>query len=368
MSAALHTPYNSLCSSTWHSQTECHSPIFPSSSLPHRYPPPRPSAPEEQSHRKRPRVQEEQQVQQYWPNSQLNHHQQQHYLQYSGNAARNNQGTRNPHFNGTIHRSGQEINNNAQNSIFAASDTENLTTIPRQARTIPRQYLMQVNGVQVTPLPSPTTLVFQGHFTAIEAESPVFMYQSDQSALAESPVFMYQSDQSALHMGDTRAGSSRNSSYMAVRRDAHTLPNMTQLDTARNDEFVRTVQSRKPPGRSNSYRAKEIYPVNNIARDQHSQCRYLKETVRSTSEYNPSCMFSKASSASNPDVKSVSEYYDLAQFWRISQQDSCMDIFGTGKSPTTNNNHIGKMDLTCLSQAGNDLPNIGSFLEYLEEL
>ena len=81
LSAALHTPYNSLCSSTWHSQTECHSPIFPSSSLPHRYPTTKTcSAPEEQSHRKRPRVQEEQQVQQYWPNNQLNHHQQQHYL------------------------------------------------------------------------------------------------------------------------------------------------------------------------------------------------------------------------------------------------------------------------------------------------
>ena len=353
LSAALHTPYNSLCSSTWHSQTECHSPIFPSSSLPHRYPPPRPAAAEEQSHRKRPRVQEEQQVQQYWPNSQLNHHQQQQYLQYSGNSASNNQGTRNPHFNGTIHRSGQEINKNAQNSISAASDTEHLTTIPRQARTIPRQYLMQVNGVQVTPLPSPTTLVFQGHFTAIEAESPVFMYQSDQSA---------------PHMGDTRAGNSRNSSCMAIRRDAQTLPTMTQLDSTGNDGFVRTVQSRKPPGRSNSYRAKEIYPANNIARDQHSQCRYLKETVRSSSEYNPSCMFSKASSASKPDVKSVSQYYDLAQFWRISQQESCMDLFGTGKSTATNNNHIGKMDLTCLSQGGNDLPNIGSFLEYLEEL
>ena len=301
-----------------------------------------------------PRVQEEQRVQQYWPNSQLSHLHQQQYLQYGGNSACNSQGTSNPHFNGTIPRSGQEINNNAQNSIYAASDTEHPTTVQRQARTIPRQYLMQVNGVQVTPLPLPTTLVFQGHFTAIEAESPVFMYQSDQST---------------PHMGDTRAGNSRNSNCMAVRRDAHTLPSVTQLDRTSNDEFVRTVQSRKPPGRSNSYREKEIYPTNsNIARDQHSQCRYLKETVRSTSEYNPSCMFSKASSASKPDVKSVTEYYDLAQFWRISQQESCMDIFGTGKSPTTNNHHIGKMDLTCLSQGGNDLPNIGSFLEYLEEL
>ena len=348
MSAALHTPYNRLCSSTWHSQTECHSPIFPSSSLPHRYPP-RPQQ-EEQSHRKRPRVQEEkhssQQVQQYWPNSQLNHQQEYQFFQYGGNNAHNNQGTRTPHFNGTIHRSGQEINNNSQNGIFI-SDAENPAALPRQARTVPRQYLMQVNGVQVTPLPSPTTLVFQGHFTAIEAESPVFMYQSNQSTPP---------------MGDTRTGNSR----MAMRRDAHTLSNVAQLDTSGNDEFVRIAQNRRPPGRNSSYGGKETYPPHNsIARD---RCRYLKETTRSTSEYNPSCMFSKASSSSKPDVKSVTECCDLAQFWRISQQDSCMDIFGTGKSNTTNNNYVGKMNLTCLQQGGNDLPNIGSFLEYLEEL
>ena len=352
MSAARHTPYNSLCSSTWHSQTECHSPIFPSSSLPHRYPP-RPQQ-EEQSHRKRPRVQEEQhsslQVQQYWPNSQLNHQQQRQYL-HGGNVVLN-QRTRTPPFNGTFHGSDQEINNNGQNGIVTASDIENLGMVPRQARMIPRQYLMQVNGVQVTPLPSPTTLVFQGHFTAIEAESPVFMYQSSQTIPP---------------MGDTRTGNSR----MTVRRDTHTstLPNVAQLDTNGNDEFARIAQSRRPLGKSNCCRGKEIYPsLNSITSDRQSQCRYLKETACSTSEYNPSCMFSKASSSSKPDVKSVTEYCDLAQFWRISQQDNCMDIFGTGKSSNANNNYVGKMDLTCLSQGGNDLPNIGSFLEYLEEL
>lgn len=342
LSAALHTPYNSICSSSWHSQTECHSPIFPSTSLPHRYP--TRHVHEDHVHRKRQRVEEEastNQLQQHWTSNQFNHQQQKYF--HIGNYGLSQAETI-PQYNGTTLGTSQEINNNNnyQRNMYT-TNTEG-AVVPRQARAAPRQYLMQVNGVQVTPLPSPTTLVFQGHFTAIEAESPAFMLRSNQ---IES------------HLCNGNA-----SNNIPVRRRMQVEPNLSETTTSASDNLIRTQPNTKTLVQKNSYSNKGIR-YQNIANSRRSQSQLVKQTILNNPEYNPSCMYSQAS-PSKPDIKSVTDICDMSQFWKI-KQGNCMDIIGAEKATSKNNNNIGKLGLACIPQ-GNDLPNIGSFLEYLEEI
>ena len=256
-------------------------------------------------------------------------------------------------YNGTMqHRSAsQEINNNT----YTAS-TES-AGVPRQARAGPRQYLMQVNGVQVTPLPSPTTLVFQGHFTAIEADSPVFALRANRNN------------------GDGSIG---------VRRRAQAVPNVLQstgggggggdggggggtmvraeLTTKIPVPIQRTNDSCKYKANHGNHHGSLI----NSGPGRAAQCQLVKQTILHNPAYNPSCMYSKVS-PSKSDVKSISDLYDITQFWK-SNQGNCMDILGAERSTNNNsNNQTGKLGSASAPQ-GNELPNIGSFLEYLEEI
>ena len=257
----------------------------------------------------------------------------------------------------------QEINNNRQLQEHVSCRERSSVVPARQTRSVSRQYLMQVNGVQVTPLPSPTTLVFQGHFTAFEADSTpqTLMLQTRTPAVWPSSV----------NRQEGRGITPRtNESRPASGRSAATGNHIQITDDSKGPE---ACSGGKLPSADS---LEEQILQNNPRATRSTQCHQVAPFVlRDSNEYNPSCMFSKGLGPQTAP-KSETESCQVLQSWRKTRtQGKCMDILnGTEKvssSTQTNNNTtvnvFGKLDLGYLTQ-GNDLPNIGSFLEYLEQL
>ncbi len=396
LSAALHTPYNSQCSSSWHSQAECHSPIFPSTSLPHRYtnkdgrrkliiptlvvfaselflqtnaiaffvsicryPSKPPSSNGEHFTRKKPRLVhavDNPAESSGWTNSPCAEQKVwsgQYVVPWNGNQQLGHSTGQSyeTHVQGTnageACPTGRARNQNTRATTARGYRSHSLG---RQCRMAPRQYLMQVNGVQLSPLPSPTTLVFQGHFTAFEAEAPAnYMFQEDQPARSRwcEVGNVENRDFNLNEVGLKRKDEDRQVRKVRVRRAADAddereqhreltkLPRMASFCCRRN-KISSSCANNVP---------------DNTGRSTLSHNHISKTVLNNTQEYNPSCMFSKKRTSFARDVKTKSgSCADNSQFWKISQS---MDVLGTSRS--------------CMLQ-GNDLPNIGSFLEYLEQL
>ena len=224
-----------------------------------------------------------------------------------------------------------------------------------------RQYMMQVNGVQVSPLPNPTTLVFQGHFTAIEASAQAAILNPSQNPLRNT--WAPRDNQAILNGEDWRKSGQYN------RKKQTSSVNLHKTNTKKG-EVAESVSKHEnqalltPPSGKKQQNLKQNFSQSSSSPAGQRQTAITNvseansETLLPDLEYNPSCMYSKASSKS--DVKLPIDVYP-----RLA---TAMDITSrTDTQPLTNNNNVGKMGLDDIPTVS-DLPNIGSFLEYLEEI
>ena len=136
--------HSNECPSTWHAQTECHSPVFPTTNLPHKY-----------LSKERVPCNE--------PPSKNTRHQ-----ENPDSITKSSIQCRGPPGCGVLapeyidYREGAPLEETfcSYNPLEAA---------------LPRHYLMQLNGVGVSPQMPPTTVVFQGQLTAIETNRAGFL-------------------------------------------------------------------------------------------------------------------------------------------------------------------------------------------------
>ncbi len=224
--------------------------------------------------------------------------------------------------------------------------------------------MMQVNGVQVSPLPNPTTLVFQGHFTAIEASAQSAVLNPSQNPTHNtwSNVGSQAIPSGGQHWAksDQYTGTFKNQTNpsKALVKKGKVAKNASK---AENQQLLTPPSGKKEQNQKQDFIQGSSSPFGQRTATITNASEVSSETLLPDLDYNPSCMYSKAS-ALKSDVKiSVDGFATL-------EKTTAMDISSqSDRQPMTNNNNVTKMGLEEIPTVS-DLPNIGSFLEYLEEI
>ncbi len=332
--ASLHSPHGQ-CPSSWHSQSECHSPVFPTSSLPYKSPSKDKQFMDVPESKKR-RVE----------------YGDMYYPQYPGTQP--GSCLPNSYYGGYADNVKDAQTQASQDNIYRSCCE----------RVAPTQFLMHLNGVGVSPQLTSTTLVFQGQLTAFETD-PAF-HQSPSSWTAY-PHANYQTGQ---------AGCQNSSQYLYAPNYDNSLYSNSMYQRSSHQPVANKScsysASTEPVSSCCSIEASSLTTTssctkaNSLSLPGHTSRQPIMTSQTSQPDYS-----SKSSCSQPSDIPEVSRSSCVYQSPFYHATYKVMDV----KKPVLTSCTQEMITSSCAPQmmtsekkSKYELPAIGSFLEYLSTI